>query len=50
LYTGVTRAKELVVLVGRERTIEKMVANNHIAKRYSSLDVRLKQAYGMTLT
>lgn len=50
LYTGVTRAKELVVLVGRERTIEKMVANNHIAKRYSSLDVRLNQAYGMTLT
>ena len=49
LYTGVTRAKEMVVLVGREQAIYRMVGNNHIAKRYSSLDIRLKHAYGMTL-
>ena len=42
LYTAVTRAKELVVLAGRERTIHRMVGNNHIAKRYSSLDNRPK--------
>ena len=47
LYTGVTRAKKMVVLVGKERIIGQMVANNHIAKRYSGLSLRLKQAYGM---
>jgi exodeoxyribonuclease V alpha subunit len=47
LYTGVTRAKEMVVLVGKENIIGRMVANNHIAKRYSSLYKRLKQVYGL---
>jgi exodeoxyribonuclease V alpha subunit len=49
LYTGVTRAKEMVVLVGRERMIQRMIQNNHIAMRYSGLDNRLKQAFGMAL-
>ena len=49
LYTGVTRAKKLVVLVGREKTIRLMVRNNRIARRYSGLDYRLKQAFGMAL-
>lgn len=49
LYTGVTRAKEMVVLVGREKMIQRMVQNNHIAKRHSGLDSRLEQAYGMAL-
>jgi exodeoxyribonuclease V alpha subunit len=44
LYTAVTRAKELVVIVGREKVIAEMVANNHIAKRYSNLSKRLRQA------
>lgn len=47
LYTAVTRARELVVLVGKENMIRRMVENNHIARRYSSLDERLQQAYGM---
>lgn len=47
LYTGVTRAKKMVVLVGKEKIIGRMVANNHIARRYSSLTMRLKQVYGM---
>jgi exodeoxyribonuclease V alpha subunit len=47
LYTGVTRAREMVVLVGKESMIGRMVANNHIAMRYSSLNKRLKQVYGM---
>ncbi len=42
LYTAVTRAKELVVIVGREEIISRMVNNNHIEKRYSLLDKRLK--------
>ncbi len=38
----------MVVLVGKEKIIGRMVANNHIARRYSGLAERLKVAYGMT--
>ena len=41
LYTGVTRAKSLVVLVGREEIVCKMVDNNREDKRYSALKKRL---------
>lgn len=41
LYTGVTRAKELVVLVGMESTIEKMVENDREVRRYTGLAHRL---------
>jgi len=37
LYTGVTRAKKLVVLVGSKTNISRMVRNNYTAKRYSNL-------------
>ena len=42
LYTAVTRAKRLVVIVGRESCIRQMVDNNRIMRRYSALDWRLK--------
>lgn len=42
LYTAVTRAKKLVVIVGRENCIQAMVDNNHILRRYSALDWRLR--------
>ncbi len=42
LYTAVTRAKRLAVLVGRESCVRDMVDNNHIARRYSALDARLR--------
>ena len=42
LYTAVTRAKRLAVLVGREACVRAMVDNNHIARRYSALDARLR--------
>ncbi|MDD2494531.1 MAG: ATP-dependent RecD-like DNA helicase [Tissierellia bacterium] len=41
LYTAITRAKELVVLVGFEKYIKVMIDNNKIDKRYSALDYRL---------
>ena len=41
LYTGVTRAKYLVVLVGRETIIHKMVDNNREDMRYSGLKRKL---------
>ena len=37
LYTGVTRAKKLVVLVGEKRIIKQMVDNNNSNKRYTNL-------------
>lgn len=37
LYTAVTRAKKLMILVGSQNTVEKMVSNNSKAKRYSAL-------------
>ena len=37
LYTGVTRAKSLLVMVGVRRTVAVMVENNRRTKRYSGL-------------
>ena len=45
LYTAVTRARKMVVLVGREKTIQAMVQNNHINNRYSGLERRLKNLF-----
>lgn len=37
LYTAVTRAKKLVVLVGSKKTVARMIRNNETARRYSLL-------------
>ncbi|MBO7384946.1 MAG: ATP-dependent RecD-like DNA helicase, partial [Clostridia bacterium] len=37
LYTALTRARELVVLVGRESVVDQMIRNDHIARRYTAL-------------
>lgn len=42
LYTGVTRGKTAVVLVGSENKMHAMVDNNRITERNSGLGVRLK--------
>jgi exodeoxyribonuclease V alpha subunit len=42
LYTAVTRAQELVVLVGNRRAIAIAVRNNKIMDRHTALDVRLR--------
>ena len=42
-YTALTRARELVVLVGRDDAVAAMVNNNHIAKRYTALSQRLQE-------
>ncbi len=46
-YTAVTRARQLVVLVGREECIRGLVENAHIAKRYSALAERLRLVWSM---
>ena len=43
LYTAVTRAKKMVVGVGLQISMEKMVDNNREIERYSSLAKHLKQ-------
>ncbi len=41
LYTGLTRAKSMVVLVGKDRFLQQMIKNNHITTRHSGLKERL---------
>ncbi len=48
-YTALTRARQLVVLVGREEVIRQMVENNHIARRYTSLAAQLAQTARMLM-
>ena len=43
LYTAVTRARRLVVIVGRESCVRAMVDNNHVLRRYSGLAQRLRE-------
>ena len=45
-YTALTRARKLVVLVGREEAIAAMVRNNHIAARFTTLLQRLQEEIG----
>jgi exodeoxyribonuclease V alpha subunit len=42
LYTAVTRARRLCVLVGSRRAIAMAVKNNKVAQRYTALDWRLQ--------
>ena len=42
LYTGITRAKKLVVVVGEVRALKYMIENTKSAERYSSLGYRIK--------
>ncbi|HHV57681.1 MAG TPA: ATP-dependent RecD-like DNA helicase [Firmicutes bacterium] len=44
LYTGVTRGKELVMLVGSRRALVRAVANSTVQERYTALDERLRGA------
>lgn len=41
LYTAVTRARELLILVGDENVVSSMTANNRQQRRYSGLRARL---------
>ncbi|MER3458508.1 MAG: ATP-dependent RecD-like DNA helicase, partial [Chloroflexota bacterium] len=41
LYTAITRAKRLVVIVGTRRALAIAVKNDKVAERHSALDLRL---------
>ena len=42
LYTAITRARELLIIVGREETVSRMVQNAKVGKRYTGLKLRLQ--------
>lgn len=42
LYTAVTRAKKMLIIIGQEEEIQKMVDNNRSARRYTCLKKMLK--------
>jgi exodeoxyribonuclease V alpha subunit len=46
LYTAITRARKLCVLVGSRRAIGIAVKNNKVAERYTALEWRLKSTSG----
>ena len=43
LYTAITRARELMVITGREETIRVMTENARTGRRYTGLKLRLQQ-------
>ena len=43
LYTALTRARDLLVIVGNEEVVAAMVANDRQTKRYSGLKLRLQE-------
>ena len=47
LYTGVTRAKNCVTILGSRRTIEEMVDNNFQNRRYTGFTERIRELIPM---
>ncbi len=43
LYTAITRARELLIIVGREDTVAAMTANGKTGRRYTGLKLRLQK-------
>jgi exodeoxyribonuclease V alpha subunit len=44
IYTGVTRAKKMVVLVGQQQSLKRMVSNNYTVQRFTLLKKLLIEA------
>jgi exodeoxyribonuclease V alpha subunit len=42
LYTGLTRAQQLAVLVGNRQAVQLAINNNDVAQRYTRLQQRLQ--------
>ncbi len=49
LYTGVTRARNCVTILGSRDTVEGMIANGSQHKRYTSLHLRIKECYATSI-
>ena len=46
LYTAITRAREILIIVGQEETVAAMTENAKIGRRYSGLKLRLEEKDG----
>lgn len=46
LYTGVTRARGCVTILGSRKVVQEMIANESENRRYTSLDVRIRELKG----
>ena len=44
LYTAITRAKKMAVIVGEEYHVRRMVENNYVAERFSALGTFIDKA------
>lgn len=47
LYTGVTRARNCVTILGNSATVYDMIANESENRRYTSLDLRIRELEGL---
>ena len=45
LYTGITRAKELLILVGDDNVARAMIANSKLSSRFTFLKLRIKRCF-----
>lgn len=43
LYTGITRAKKLLIIIGSERTVGYMIQNVDSKKRNTGLEFKMRQ-------
>lgn len=43
LYTGITRAKKLLVVVGMDKVVDLMIQNVEIKKRNTGLEFKMRQ-------
>ncbi|MBE6925590.1 MAG: ATP-dependent RecD-like DNA helicase [Ruminococcaceae bacterium] len=43
LYTAITRAKQILIIVGRQETVAAMVQNANTSRRYTGLKLRLQE-------
>lgn len=46
LYTGVTRARNCLTVLGSRETIDEMVSNNNQNMRYTGLEKRIREVKG----
>ncbi len=49
LYTGITRAKKLLVMVGIDKVVEFMIQNVDVKKRNTGLEYKMRR-WGQVLT
>ena len=43
IYTGITRAKEMLIIIGNDRIVEFMIKNVDSKKRNTGLEYKMRQ-------